>query len=76
MFSLLLKVHGAFLKINCCIAIHTAILMVSTSFFEAETFTVFMSASVISDWSTFTEVKFEVLLKNLSRVGAIVFLQY
>lgn len=42
MFSLLLKVHGAFLKINCCIAIHTAILMVSTSFFEAETFTVFV----------------------------------
>lgn len=40
--------------------------MVSTSFLEAETFTVFISASVISDWSTFTEVKFEVLLKNLS----------
>lgn len=49
------------------IAMHTAIPVVSTSLLEAETFTVFISASVISDWSTFTEVKFEVLLKNWSR---------
>lgn len=44
-----------------------AIPMVSTSLLEAKTSTVFVSGSVILDWGTFTEVKFEVLLKNWSR---------